>query len=228
MTNDETSGERAVFGATHHRLIRQHVARYTWASKYVNGKRILDIACGTGYGAEILAIGRPSTMIGGDVWIAPDNRFQRGGGVLVNCDAEHLPFESGSFDLVTSFETIEHVPNDKLMIAEIRRVLAADGSLLLSTPNRRVSSPHLESCFSGAPTNPFHLREYSQGELSDLLRPYFDRIETYGQNVFAVYDRTTMPIIRKMRSLFVRAQRDRVRKSGRFCNSTEILIAKCS
>ena len=85
-----------------------------------------------------------------------------------------------SFDLIASFETIEHVPDDRAYVDETARVLRPGGMLLVSTPDRRLGSigPRLRK----VPSNPFHIREYSRRELIDLLSRRFEIVEEFGQN----------------------------------------------
>ncbi len=104
-----------------------------------------------------------------------------GAGALegVVADAARLPFPDSSLDLYVSFETIEHIPDDRAAVREARRVLAPGGIFLCSTPERRVISPG--RTFADRPDNPYHEREYAREEFGALLAARFDRIEWYGQ-----------------------------------------------
>src|SRR5258708_7938926 len=103
------------------------------------GKRVLDVGCGTGYGAAELATqARAATGID----IAPDavtdarNQFARGNLTFLAGSATALPFADASFDLITAFEVIEHLADWQTMLAEARRVLHPQGVFLVSTPNK--------------------------------------------------------------------------------------------
>ena len=76
-----------------------------------------------------------------------------------------MPLPSASVDLVVSFETIEHLREQREMLAEFRRVLAADGVLVISSPNRPVYNE------GGGIDNHYHVRELDRAELAALLTP---------------------------------------------------------
>ncbi len=138
-----------------------HRGLYLWASERVSG-RILDVACGTGHGSELLG-GRAQIEIAG-----LDNNSQavaRAAARVPDGDfrvavVPPIPFPDASFDVVVTFETVEHLKDDAQFMKEIRRVLRPGGRMLLSTPNKEITSP------TGPPTNPWHIREY---RLADLL-----------------------------------------------------------
>jgi SAM-dependent methyltransferase len=97
-------------------------------------------------------------------------------------NGESLPFMNASFRLVTSFETLEHVNEAETLVSEIRRVLTPTGELILSTPNRDYTELNGQVC-----TNPFHVREYTRGELGKLLRHHFSSVELLGQRLRSEY-----------------------------------------
>jgi ubiquinone/menaquinone biosynthesis C-methylase UbiE len=116
------------------------------------------------------------------------------GTVFCNASGEALPFETSSFDVIVSFETIEHVPDDNTFLSEIKRVLKPGGTLFLSTPNASRSDTE------GGPTNPFHFREYQPAELKDVLARYFTSTELMGQVVDPRYGRCPLwdPILEQL------------------------------
>lgn len=165
-------------------LRRQHVARYRWAAGRAAGKRILDLASGTGYGSALLASGGAGAVVSADCSeeafreaALPGSGAGRLRGVLA--DAARLPFRDRSFDLYASFETIEHVADDRAAVREARRVLAPGGVFLCSTPERRVVSPG--KSLADRPDNPFHIREYALPEFAALLGAEFPEIAWFGQ-----------------------------------------------
>lgn len=175
------TGERfapEVHGAIWH----EHWHRYCVVAPLARGKRVLDAACGEGYGSSLLAR-EASSVVGVDVSAeavahararyAADNLLYAQG----SCAA--LPFDDASFDLVVSFETIEHLLEQTAMLAELRRVLVPDGVLVISSPNAPVYSP------DEAAHNEFHVRELTRDELRELLAPGFPRQRWYGQRVLA-------------------------------------------
>jgi SAM-dependent methyltransferase len=161
----------------------EHWHRYCVALSAVAGKRVLDAACGEGYGSWLLA-GAASEVFGVDIdhaAIAHAARRYAGRSnlhfVSGSCDA--LPLDDASVDRVISFETIEHLSSQAAMLAEFRRVLAPDGALILSSPNKPIYSG--ESGYD----NHFHVRELDRDELATLLSAGFPRQDWYGQRALA-------------------------------------------
>ncbi|MDQ2760382.1 MAG: methyltransferase domain-containing protein [Actinomycetota bacterium] len=169
------SGERFVPEGWHGRLIAiEHEARYRWAEGLARDREVLDVACGVGYGTSVLARAGATRALGVDV--SPDalDRARKRAGDLeefVVGDLHNLPCEDHSFDLVTCFETIEHVADPGRGLDELRRVLRPDGLLLLSSPNRDVYIPG----------NPFHVHEYIPDELEAALSARFAYVRVYRQ-----------------------------------------------
>ncbi len=153
-----------------------HLDRYRFAAERFAGKRGLDCACGTGYGVRLLReVGEAASVIGVDIEdkaIAYANqRHQVDSTAFICSSGESLPLSDNSVDIVTSFETIEHVPDDVALVEEFYRVLRADGTLIISTPNQwpLADTPH-------------HVREYDRGSFLKVLESRFDCVELYNQN----------------------------------------------
>ena len=159
-------------------LRNQHLERYHWASRFTTGLRVLDAACGTGYGSRILLDAGAREVTSVD--LSPDagapSRF-------VRADASKLPLKDASIDAYLCFETIEHVANEDALLSEARRVLAPGGLFLCSTPNRELLSPGLT--LHDRPRNPYHVREYSISEFEDLLMRAFGNVELFAQTWFS-------------------------------------------
>lgn len=156
----------------------EHVGRYLWASPAANGRSVLDAGCGMAYGSAILADAGARAVIGVDVAegvletarpMMPDNVE------LQIADLRQLPFADQAFGLVVCFEVIEHVEDAETVLAELARVVAPDGILLVSSPNREVYP-------SG---NPHHLHELTPRELEAALRRRFDRVALVVQHPFS-------------------------------------------
>jgi ubiquinone/menaquinone biosynthesis C-methylase UbiE len=140
--------------------------------------RILDVACGTGYGSQLLARSAEVWGLDYDTTALDLARQRVPHGRFVLGELPYLPWESQYFDAVVCFETIEHVADDRRLIGELSRVLRPGALLLLSTPNAEVTSPH------GTVQNPWHVREYVLSELYDLLRAGdFEEIEVFYQGL---------------------------------------------
>jgi SAM-dependent methyltransferase len=164
------TGERVIAGEGDIDLFNEHRARYLFAQRYSSGKRILDAACGSGYGSEILAR-NAAAVFGVDIHSeAVDysrRRYASERTHFAQADCLALPFASAQFDLIVAFEIIEHLDNSEAFLRELKRVLQPSGLLLLSTPNR------LYYTDDRGERNPFHKREYSFPEFDVLLQAVF-------------------------------------------------------
>jgi len=139
------TGERFLPGCAGE-IAYEHWHRYAFARRFCAGKRVLDAACGEGYGTSLLAAVAASA-VGIDIDAATVShaaeRYGEGERVrFIEGSCARLPLPDASFDVVVSFETIEHLegPDQPLMLAEFRRVLKPDGLLVISSPNKRVYS----------------------------------------------------------------------------------------
>src|SRR4051812_22367474 len=156
-----------------------HASRYLFAAPMIRGRRVLDIACGTGYGLDILAA-EARAVIGVDADLDAVRAALRGRTprAVVLGDGACLPFPPATFDAITSFETLEHLEQRDGFLAELARVLRPDGVCILSTPNANYTQP-----VDGRPRNPFHVHEYSPQELRDALGRRFASVEMLGQEI---------------------------------------------
>jgi SAM-dependent methyltransferase len=158
----------------------EHVHRYVLAGEGVAGKRVLDAACGEGYGSHYLA-GQAKHVTGVD--ISPQSithasaRYQAANLSFLQADCRSLPFPDRHFDCIVSFETLEHMRQQEQLLAEFRRVLATDGFLLISSPDKAVYSGQLHN------ENPFHVRELERREFEDLLTTQFPAVRLLGQKL---------------------------------------------
>lgn len=178
----EFTGERFVPGLAGARIAYEHLHRYAFARRFVRGGRVLDLGCGLGYGAEVLApfSGEVVALDRDEECVrqARANRTHPLGPFLI-ADATRLPFRDGVFDAVVAFELIEHLTDQESCVAEIRRALAPSGLLLISSPDKSVYSGKLGQ------SNPFHPKEMTTDELLRMLAPHFDRLAVYKQRVAA-------------------------------------------
>lgn len=178
MNRNEVDGqyaERMVPEEAHARTFWEHVERYRFAARYVRGKRVLDIACGEGFGAVGLGLAGAASVIGVDISAAACDHARRKYQLDARVgDAHAIPLADGSVDVVTSFETIEHVADPSRFVRECARVLAPGGTFIVSTPNRPVYNAE------GA-GNPFHVRELDEREFVDLLRARFESVRLFTQ-----------------------------------------------
>lgn len=194
MTNrlkPATQAENLRFQSQQHPLINQnpenpeefvlsliHKKAYLHAASMATGLRVLDIGCNHGYGTIALSESA-AHVVGVDVSAraiemasaersAPNVTYQ-----LV--DGMRLPFADAEFDMVTAFQVIEHVVDDKGFIQEISRVLRSPGTAIFTTPN---SSIRLDPGMR--PWNKFHVREYTAQELQTQLAEEFSSVSVLG------------------------------------------------
>lgn len=158
----------------------EHAARYVYALPFVAGKSVLDIACGTGFGVGLMkATAASVTGVDVDLSAARDAIVECGDNAFVVLgDGLSLPFSDKTFDVVTSFETLEHLHERAGFLSELRRVLKPAGMMLLSTPNANYSQP-----VNGKPSNPFHIYEYTPRELRGEIEACFTIEQLLGQTL---------------------------------------------
>jgi 2-polyprenyl-3-methyl-5-hydroxy-6-metoxy-1,4-benzoquinol methylase len=160
----------------------EHWHRYAITAALVRGRRVLDAACGEGYGTSLLAASAASVVgvdVSADAVAHATTRYAAANVRFVQASVTCLPLTDASVDAVVSFETIEHLAEQREMLAEFRRVLAPSGILVISSPNRPVYNED-----AGA-ANHFHVRELDRDELARLLAPGFPQQAWYAQRVLA-------------------------------------------
>jgi len=164
-----------------------HLKAYDEAGKHAQGRDVLDVGCNTGYGTlRLVAMARSVTGV--DVSpAAVEAARTRPGGEAVDfrtIDGLGLPFPDNSFDLVTSFQVVEHVTDPLPYLNEIKRVLRPGGQALITTPNAAIRlDPGM------TPWNRFHVREYRAAELEVELAKVFADVEVLGMfGVPTLYD----------------------------------------
>ena len=169
------TGERIVPGQVEPDLLNEHLARYHFALQFVKGKRVLDAACGSGYGSAMLAEAAGSVIgidISGEAIGYARSNYAAAAAAGAEIDFSEgdclaLPLNDHSVDVAVAFEIVEHIKDAAGFLRELRRVLRPDGVLILSTPNR------LYYTEDRGEVNPFHEREYTFAELDRLIDPFF-------------------------------------------------------
>jgi SAM-dependent methyltransferase len=158
-----------------------HIATYDWAKTHLSGARVLDFGTGTGYGAARMA-SVAASVTGVDVsqaavgyaegrYTAENLDFRR----IAPVEEAPLPFPDDSFDVVTSFQVIEHVPSPSAYLAEAKRVLKPGGKLLCVTPDRTTRLFRRQR-----PWNVWHLYEFTPEELAGVVAEQFQVAEVLG------------------------------------------------
>jgi ubiquinone/menaquinone biosynthesis C-methylase UbiE len=154
----------------------EHRARYHFGSQVVAGKEVLDASCGIGYGIEILS--RAGAVTGVDISEEAigeaKKRFGEFAAALIKADLRELPFEDDSFDVVISFETIEHVEEPQKALAELHRVLRPDGVLVVSSPN--------PDAYVG--NNEHHVHEFRPAELREAVGGLLKNLAGFRQDAW--------------------------------------------
>ena len=160
----------------------EHWHRYALTAPLVRGKRVLDAACGEGYGTSLLATTAASVTavdVSSEAIAHAQARYGASNVRFLAASVTALPMEDASVDAVVSFETIEHLAEQREMLAEFRRVLAPGGILVISSPNRPVYNEDADAA------NHYHVRELDGDELRALLAPGFPQQAWYAQRVLA-------------------------------------------
>lgn len=185
------TAERVSCEASDNFVFQRSILAYHEAANRVQGD-VLEIGTGSGYGIELIAphvtrfvtIDKFMPDTGGEY---PDNvEFHQ-------TTVPPIPYADASFDCVITFQVIEHLRDDVAFVREISRVLRPGGKLIVTTPNAPMSLTR----------NPWHVREYREAELQNLLSLHFTDIESYGvvgnERVMAYYSRNRASVERLMR-----------------------------
>jgi SAM-dependent methyltransferase len=155
---------------------RRHLVVYEWIAARTAGRRVIDMACGEGYGSDVLARSAASV-------VGVDANPEAHEHARLRYRRENLRFAR---DLVSSFaepteavvflQTIEYIEDPGAVLEHFRTLVGDGGSVFLSTPNVLTLAPKGASR-SG---NPWHVHEYRAGEFDELCRRHFANVEMYG------------------------------------------------
>lgn len=182
----EFTGERVIPGKTPKRIYQDHLERYKFAARYVFQKKVLDLACGAGYGSDLLAKSGASDVFGIDcsketIDFAKEEYGKEKNISFEQGNAGHINMPADFFDVVVSFETIEHLPNFVPFLDEVLRVLKPGGIFIISSPNRLITSPNRD--FHETPQNPHHYFEFNKSEFIKALSDRFIVKKMLGQRI---------------------------------------------
>ena len=135
------------------------------------------MACGVGYGSlHLAAIGK--SVVGADIDVSAISYAQQHYHVsdnlsFIQADAMRIGFAASQFDVVCSFETIEHMRDPNAFLGEVKRVLTPGGVFIVSTPRVTRSD--------SSPVNPYHFREWNASDFEQLISSHFNHVEIFGQ-----------------------------------------------
>lgn len=179
MTEDlDFNGERFA-PAIGSDLYLKRMHRYHLAKDVVRGKDVLDMASGEGGGTALLA-GTCRSVVGVDASsqaVLNARANYKAGNISFELGSwEDIPLPSASVDVVVSFETLEHVKNRERFMQEIKRVLRADGILIISTPDEKADATTGEVKF-------LSVKKLSRQQFSELLGKYFGHLSIHGQKI---------------------------------------------
>ena len=172
------TGERFIPGVPGE-IWLEHWHRYLFAARWAAGKRVLDVACGEGYGSATLA--RVAAHVTGvdvsdnAIAHAREAYTDRANLAFTHASCTRLPMPDASFDVVVSFETLEHIEGQEAFLDEVARVLAPGGVFVLSCPNKVEYSDKRDY------QNEFHVKELYRDELARIVQARFPEIAWYGQ-----------------------------------------------
>ena len=173
MANTELNftGEYFIPGKSGERIEADHIERYRFASRFAAGKCILDIACGVGYsGPKFIEAGALSYN-GVDIneKLIDYAKKYYGSELISYSVGDITTFNNNKmYDLITCYETIEHVKNYEAAIQNLHSLLKSGGMLFISSPNRIVTSPNALT-INDKPSNEFHTQEFIPEELLSIL-----------------------------------------------------------
>ncbi len=173
----ELTGERTLPDVPEENYwFRRHLVVYDWIARRAVGRRVVDLACGEGYGSDVLAAAGAASVVGVDAnpeaheharlrYVRPNLRFERD---LVETFAEPC-------DLVVFLQTIEHVANPGEVLEHVKELIGPRGVAYVSTPNVLTLAP--DGRKSG---NPWHVKEYRPDEYRALCEAHFSRVQLLG------------------------------------------------
>ena len=186
IASDQISSDNPI----HQRLL----IPYYWVKEIIS-RDVVELGCGEGRGVEIIAsktnnylgIDKIDSVIEKLHQTYPKHNFQR----AIFPPASEI--SDGSYDFVISFQVIEHIRKDKLFLEDIKRILKPGGIAILTTPNSKMSLSR----------NPWHIREYTAQQLTDLASEMFNDVQMKGiggnEKVLKYHERNRQSVQRIMK-----------------------------
>jgi glycosyltransferase involved in cell wall biosynthesis len=173
------TGERIILQRESPLMIARHLSAYQFSKDYAQNKSILDAGCGEGYGSFYLA-DYARRVLGVDydqdvITFANDKYKKANLRFSVSDITKEINLPNEKFDLIVSFQVVEHIANTDIYFKNIKKLLKDDGIFICSTPNRLDASPG-----SVKPFNKFHINEYLFTDFTALLSNYFSVLKPFG------------------------------------------------
>jgi len=180
MKEIANTGERILLEKETPLMIARHFCAYKFAKSYICGKDVLDIGCGEGYGSDFMA-GYAKSVLGidydKDAIDYAKNKYHKPDLEFSVLDIKNLDNLGRKFDVICSFQNIEHIRDTGKLLKDISGLLNNNGVFICSTCNIKDASPG-----RSAPFNKFHVKEYLAQEFKDLLKANFRQVEMVGLN----------------------------------------------
>lgn len=161
-------------------IFLEHMHRYFLVAQFVADKVVLDIACGEGFGSNVLS-GTAASVIGVDIAeeavLHARSKYKSDRLSFKVGSVTAIPLPDASVDVVVSFETIEHIAEHEEMMVEVKRVLRPGGIFVVSTPDKATYTD------ATGQINPFHVKELYRDEFENLIAPHFKYFRLHGQKI---------------------------------------------
>lgn len=153
-----------------------HLATYNFSLDFIINKNVLDFGCGSGYGSKIMsekALSVTGVDISNEAIEYANNNYSSKNLTFLNISQINGVEFHNKFDVITSFQVIEHVFNEKKHIQTILQLLKPNGIFIVSTPNKDIRLyKNMQK-----PWNIFHVKEYNERDLIKLMKQYFSDLE---------------------------------------------------
>ncbi len=175
MESTTFTGERPAWGEGFDYDESRHLAAYIYAAELVRGKKALDAGCGEGFGTQTLAdcaVAVTGVDYSADAVAFCKSRWKKDNLDFVQLDLTRPGNFTETYDVVLNFQVLEHIEDELAFLEGLKRRIAPQGRLMLTTPNRLKS-------FS---ENPYHVREYTAEELRVLLSRVFSQVQISGMH----------------------------------------------
>lgn len=157
----------------------KHLHRYAIVTEYIRNKTILDIACGEGYGSNLMSQ-YASFIYGVDIdRVTIEHakvKYEKDNLRFIEGSTSRIPMDEDSVDVVVSFETLEHHDEHVKMFEEIKRVLRPNGMLIISTPDKYYYSDIRKY------KNPYHIKELYKSDFIALINNFFTTAQILSQS----------------------------------------------
>jgi len=180
MTEIINTGERILLEKETPLMIARHFCAYKFAKDFVGNKTVLDIGCGEGYGSDFLADSTKDVLgldYDKEVIDYAKSKYNKKNLQFLVLDIKDLISLNKKFDVICSFQNIEHIRDTDKLLKDISDLLNENGVFICSTCNMKDASPGRST-----PFNKFHVKEYLVDEFRRLLEARFKSVEMFGLN----------------------------------------------